>query len=299
MDYDCSDVKKQICVLTGAGMSAGAGIPTFRGEGGEWTTERQVREAFEIEKFKVDAELRSVLWHWLAGSPAWNAKPTRAHWLLKQLDDTGHLVSIMTQNFDMLDKKAGIRQGKIRQLHGRMDRSACLSCGRHFDTREVINEMTDQSSSAPLRGELSQAERATEGFDLSGEAIASVTPKTQHSPDKEPSGKLFDPHCPDCGGIIKPDIVFFGEPLDEMMLKYIGGMDIPVCDELWCIGTSLLVHPAADIPLHAKSFDKRIVIVSTGKTELDDMADEIIHLPADRAVAVLVNRTINNLSSLS
>ena len=112
-------------------------------------------------------------------------------------------------------------------------------------------------------------------------------------------GQLFDPHCPDCGGVIKPDIVFFGEPLDEMMLKYIGGMDIPACDELWCIGTSLLVHPAADIPLYAKSFDKRIVIVSTGKTELDDIADEIIHLPADRAVAVLVNRTINNLSSLS
>ena len=312
MDYDYSDVKKQICVLIGAGMSAGAGIPTFRGEGGEWTTERQVREAFEIEKFKADAELRSVLWHWLADSPAWNAKPTRAHWLLKQLDDTGHLVSIMTQNFDMLEKKAGIRQGKIRQLHGRMDRSACLSCGRYFDTREVINEMTDQSSSAPLRGRgavpvarrvgeplpaerstiLSQAERATEGFDLSGEAIASVTPKTQHSPVKESSGKLLDPHCPDCGGVIKPDIVFFGEPLDEMMLKYIGGMDIPACDELWCIGTSLLVHPAADIPLHAKSFGKRIVIVSTGKTELDDIADEIIHLPADRAVAVLVNRTI-------
>lgn len=292
VDYDYSDVKKQICVLIGAGMSAGAGIPTFRGEGGEWTTERQVREAFEIEKFKESAKLRSVLWHWLADSPAWNARPTRAHWLLKQLDDAGHLVSIMTQNFDMLEKKAGIRQGKIRQLHGRMDRSVCLSCGRYFDTREVINEMTDQSSSAPLRGELSQAERATEGFDLSGEAIASVTPKAQHSPVKGSSGKLFNPHCPDCGGIIKPDIVFFGEPLDEMMLKYIGGMDIPACDELWCIGTSLLVHPAADIPLHAKSFGKRIVIVSTGKTELDDIADEIIHLPADRAVAVLVNRTL-------
>ena len=267
MDYDYSDVKKQICVLIGAGMSAGAGIPTFRGEGGEWTTERQVREAFEIEKFKESAEFRSALWHWLADSPAWNAKPTRAHWLLKQLDDAGHLVSIMTQNFDMLEKKAGIRQGKIRQLHGRMDRSVCLSCGRYFDTWEVI---------APIE-----------------------SPPVKEGQMAQLSGRLFDPHCPDCGGIIKPDIVFFGEPLDEMMLKYIGGMDIPACDELWCIGTGLLVHPAADIPLHAKSFDKRIVIVSTGKTELDDVADEIIHLPADRAVAVLVNRTINNLSSLS
>ena len=295
MDYDYSDVKKQICVLIGAGMSAGAGIPTFRGKGGEWTTERQVREAFEIEKFKADAELRNILWHWLADSPAWNAKPTRAHWLLKQLDDAGHLVSIMTQNFDMLEKKAGIRQGKIRQLHGRMDRSVCLSCGRYFDTREIIENKQAYS--------LSLTERADERSS-SGEVTAQVTLNPQFFPAMEGriaqlSGKLFDPHCPDCGGIIKPDIVFFGEPLDEMMLKYIGGMDIPACDELWCIGTSLLVHPAADIPLHAKSFGKRIVIVSTGKTELDDIADEIIHLPADRAVAVLVNRTINNLSSLS
>ena len=267
VDYDYSDVKKQICVLIGAGMSAGAGIPTFRGKGGEWTTERQVREAFEIEKFKADAELRSVLWHWLADSPAWNAKPTRAHWLLKQLDDAGHLVSIMTQNFDMLEKKAGIRQGKIRQLHGRMDRSVCLSCGRYFNTNEVIAD----SLPLPVGGE-GAGRRGVNGTKRSEE--------------------LFDLHCPDCGGIIKPDIVFFGEPLDDLMLKYIGGMDIPACDELWCIGTSLLVHPAADIPLHAHDLGKHIVIVSTGKTELDSIADEIIPLPADRAVAVLVGRTI-------
>ena len=293
MDYDYSDVKKQICVLIGAGMSAGAGIPTFRGKGSEWATERQVREAFEIEKFKADAELRSILWHWLADSPAWNAKPTRAHWLLKQLDDTGHLVSIMTQNFDMLEKKAGIRQGKIRQLHGRMDRSVCLSCGRYFDTREIINGLflpLDRRNASGI------SSRSTSG---QPEVRRSEGVERSEADEVKKLGKLFDPHCPDCGGIIKPDIVFFGESLDEMMLKYIGGMDIPACDELWCIGTSLLVHPAADIPLHAKSFDKRIVIVSTGKTELDDVADEIIHLPADRAVAVLVNRTINNLSSLS
>ena len=270
MDYDYSDAKRQICVLIGAGMSAGAGIPTFRGEGGEWMTERKVRKAFEIDNFKNSAELRSVLWHWLADSPAWNAKPTRAHWLLKQLDDAGHLRAVLTQNFDMLEKKAGIRQGKIRQLHGRMDRSVCLSCGRYFDTREVIDEMT-----------------------------ALIAPKTQSPPVEEgqmaqPSGRLFDPHCPDCGGIIKPDIVFFGEPLDEMMLRYIGGMDIPACDELWCVGSSLAVYPAADIPRRARELGKRVIIISTDKTEQDNVADEIIRQPADTAVAVLANRTINN-----
>lgn len=270
MDYDYSDVKKQICVLIGAGMSAGAGIPTFRGEDGEWITERKVREAFEIDNFKNSAELRSVLWRWLANSPAWNAKPTRAHWLLKQLDDAGYLRAVLTQNFDMLEKKAGIRQGKIRQLHGRMDRSVCLSCGRYFNTREVITSKLFLS----LEGDGAERREVDEVFD--------------------PSGRLFDPHCPDCGGNIKPDIVFFGEPLDEMMLRYIGGMDIPACDELWCIGSSLAVYPAADIPRRARELGKRVIIISTDKTEQDNVADEIIRQPADTAVAVLANRTINN-----
>lgn len=288
MDYDYSDVKKQICVLIGAGMSAGAGIPTFRGNDGEWITERKVREAFEIDNFKNSAELRSVLWHWLANSPAWNAKPTRAHWLLKQLDDAGHLRAVLTQNFDMLEKKAGIRQGKIRQLHGRMDRSVCLSCGRYFDTRDIIENKQAYSPSL--------TERADE-HSSSGGVTTQVTLNPQSPPAKkgqmaQPSGRLFDPHCPDCGGIIKPDIVFFGESLDEMMLRYISGMDIPACDELWCIGSSLAVYPAADIPRHARKLGKRAIIISTDKTEQDNVADEIIRQPADTAVAVLVNRTI-------
>ena len=295
MDYDYSDVKKQICVLIGAGMSAGAGIPTFRGEGGEWMTERKVREAFEIDNFKNSAELRSVLWHWLANSPAWNAKPTRAHWLLKQLDDAGHLRAVLTQNFDMLEKKAGIRQGKIRQLHGRMDRSVCLSCGRYFDTREVITGKLF----LPLEGEGAERREADEVFSPSDEVTALIAPKTQSPPANEgqmaqSSGRLFDPHCPDCGGIIKPDIVFFGEPLDEMVLRYIGGVDIPACDELWCIGSSLAVYPVADIPRRARELGKRVIIISTDKTEQDSIADEIIRQPADTAVAVLASRTINN-----
>lgn len=290
MDYDYSDVKKQICVLIGAGMSAGAGIPTFRGEDGEWITERKVREAFEIDNFKNSAELRSVLWRWLANSPAWNAKPTRAHWLLKQLDDAGYLRAVLTQNFDMLEKKAGIRQGKIRQLHGRMDRSVCLSCGRYFDTRDII-----ENKQAYF---LSLTERADE-HSSSGGVTARVTLNPQSPPVEEgqmaqPSGRLFDPHCPDCGEIIKPDIVFFGEPLDEMVLRYIGGMDIPACDELWCICSSLAVYPAADIPRRARELGKRVIIISTDKTEQDNVADEIIRQPADTAVAVLANRTINN-----
>lgn len=288
MDYDYSDAKRQICVLIGAGMSAGAGIPTFRGNDGEWITERKVRKAFEIDNFKNSAELRNVLWRWLADSPAWNAKPTRAHWLLKQLDDAGHLRAVLTQSFDMLEKKAGIRQGKIRQLHGRMDRSVCLFCGRYFDTRDIIENKQAYS--------LSLTERADE-HSSSGEVTAQVTLNPQSPPVEEgqmaqPSGRLFDPHCPDCGGMIKPDIVFFGEPLDEMMLRYIGGMDMPACDELWCIGSSLAVYPAADIPRRARELGKRVVIISTDKTEQDNVADEIIRQPADIAVSLLVERTV-------
>lgn len=233
---------KQICILVGAGMSAGAGIPTFRGSSGAWTTERAVREAFEINNFTTDAEARKILWAWLAKSPAWTAKPTRAHWLIKRLDDGGHLVSVMTQNFDMLEKKAGIRQGKIRQLHGRIDKSLCLKCHRYFDTKPICEDLKNHP----------------------------------------------DPHCPDCDGIIKPDIVFFGEPLNDIMLKTIYGLDLPQCDELWCVGSSLLVYPAAGLPINAKQLGKKVVIVSTDKTGMDSLADKIIHKPADDALDQLV-----------
>ena len=287
MDYDYSDLDKQICVLVGAGMSAGAGIPTFRGNNGAWQTEQKVRQAFEIDNFIHDQDMRRALWNWLAKSPAWKAQPTRAHWLLKRLDDAGHLVSIMTQNFDMLEKRAGIRQGKIRQLHGRMDRSVCLSCGRYFDTHEIIaNNLVLPLDRRNARGISS---RSTLG---QPEVRRSEGAERSEADEAKESEELLDPHCPDCSGIIKPDIVFFGEPLDEAMLKYIAGMDIPACDELWCIGTSLLVHPAADIPIHARDLGKRVVIVSTAPTELDSVADEIIPLPADQAVAILVDRTI-------
>lgn len=248
MDYDNFKIKKKICVLVGAGMSAGAGIPTFRGEHGSWETDKQVRQAFEIEHYQSSSTARRLLWRWLAESPAWSAQPTQAHWALKQLDDAGNLVSLMTQNFDMLEKRAGIRQGKIRQLHGRIDKSVCLGCGRYFDTKPLCGQLADNP----------------------------------------------DPHCPDCGGIIKPDIVFFGEPLDDTMMKVISGLDIPACDELWCVGSSLTVYPAAGIPLEAKSYGCTVVIVSTEPTALDGMADQIIHQPANVAVSALVEQVIND-----
>lgn len=243
MDYDYSDIPKQICVLIGAGMSAGAGIPTFRGKGGAWETDQQVRQAFGIDRFMRDSGSRQLLWRWLAKSPAWTAKPTRAHWALKKLDDAGSLVAIMTQNFDMLEKKAGIRQGKIHNLHGRIDKSLCMKCHRYFDTKPICNDLKN----------------------------------------------LPDPHCPDCGGIIKPDIVFFGEPLDNIMLDKLSGIDIPKCDEMWCIGSSLEVYPAAGLPIIAKRAGKKVVIVSTDATQLDDLADQIIRQPANIAVPALVD----------
>ena len=250
MQYNTNMCKipKRVCVLVGAGMSAGAGIPTFRGKGGAWKTAADVRDAFEIDRFCRSKKSRELLWRWLAVSPAWDAKPTRAHWLLKRLDDEGGLISVMTQNFDMLEKKAGIHQGKIRQLHGRIDKSICLNCHRYYDTKDICDQL-----------------------------------------DNNP-----DPHCiePGCNGILKPDIVFFGEPLDEVMLSRIAGVDLRDCDELWCVGSSLMVYPAAGIPIQAKALGKKVIIVSTDPTGQDNIADEIIREPADQALEKLVDRVL-------
>lgn len=262
-------------------MSTGAGIPTFRGKDGEWETDRKVRQAFEINRYLNDTELRQILWQWLADSPAWTAKPTRAHWSLKRLDEAGHLRSIMTQNFDMLEKRTGIRQGKIRQLHGRLDKSLCLSCRQYFDTVELIKKL---NFIPPCQG---RADENPAWFSSGGLRRCAKS-------DSGNDATAFGPYCPTCSGLIKPDIVFFGEPLDELMLKTIYGMDLPACDELWCIGSSLQVYPAADIPRKAKQLGKKVVIISTEATALDCLADQLIRLPADIAVSQLVEQTIAN-----
>ena len=213
--------------LTGAGVSAESGIPTFRGEGGLWTKYDPVKVS-SIDSFLADP--RS---YWEVskdrGPIALAAKPNPGHVALAALESLGHLVAIVTQNTDGLHQDSGATN--VIELHGSGRTVRCLECGS-TETRQAVQDR--------LRVEM-------------------------------------PPECPRCGGfLLKPTVVLFGEPMpvDAVHTAYALAEQ---ADVMLVVGTSLVVYPAAEIPLVAVRAGAPMIVVNAEPTPFDGLADVVIH----------------------
>jgi NAD-dependent deacetylase len=216
------------CVaLTGAGISAESGIPTFRGEGGLWRQYDPVKVA-SIEYFMADP---SAYWEVSKsrGSVALAARPNAGHHALVVLEASGHLVAVATQNTDGLHQDAGSRN--VIELHGSGRTVQCLDCGN----REARSHV--------------QARLEVE----------------------------MPPRCPRCGGLfLKPTVVLFGEPLPQPAIQQAIAF-AREADVMLVVGSSLLVYPAADIPLVALRSGAQLIIVNAEPTPFDEAAAVALH----------------------
>lgn len=225
----------RVGVLTGAGVSAESGIPTFRGEGGLWRNFRP-EELATPKAFRKDPKL---VWEWYL----WRrqiiakAKPNSAHEGLVQLERKyGENFLLITQNVDGLHQRAGSQ--RIVELHGNIWRVRCLRCGKvYYDYREHYEELP--------------------------------------------------PTCLRCGGLIRPDVVWFGEPLPEEALQKAHAWACS-CDVFVVIGTSCLVYPAAELPIVAKGHGAKLFEVNTESTPISSLADVIIREPATAGIRKLL-----------
>ena len=202
-------MSKKIAVLTGAGISTSAGIPDFRGPDGVWTKHPEQMNVYDIDAFLANKEDREYSWRWQKESPVWNAQPGTAHKALVKLEQAGLLTLLATQNFDALHEKAGNSSNVIVNLHGTIGTSHCMKCHAKYDTAEIMANL-----------------------------------------DNEP-----DPHCHrklpysgnmPCDGLIKTDVVYFGEALPDGAIEKSYRLAAQA-DELWVIGSTLEVMPAASI----------------------------------------------------
>ena len=209
-------MSKKIAVLTGAGISTSAGIPDFRGPDGVWTKHPEQTKVYDIEAFLCHEEDRKYSWRWQKESPVWTAQPGTAHKALVKLEQAGMLTLLATQNFDALHEKAGNSSDVIVNLHGTIGTSHCMKCHAKYDTADIMANL-----------------------------------------DNEP-----DPHCHrrlpysgnmPCNGLIKTDVVYFGEALPDGALEKSYRLATQA-DELWVIGSTLEVMPAASIvPIAAEA----------------------------------------------
>ncbi|MEU8637069.1 Sir2 family NAD-dependent protein deacetylase [Amycolatopsis sp. NPDC048633] len=123
-------------VLTGAGISTASGIPDYRGPDGIWTRTPSAVNAFTLENFMADAEVRREFWRSYRGHAAWTAEPNAAHRALANLDGSGTAVRVLTQNVDGLHQKAGLAARKVLELHGTLHTTRCTDCPVRLPTAE-------------------------------------------------------------------------------------------------------------------------------------------------------------------
>lgn len=204
------DTSRPIAVLTGAGVSAESGIPTFRGAGGLWRGHR-AEELATPEAFRRDPEKVWEWYRWRRGIVL-KAEPNAAHGALAQLERVHNPFTLITQNVDGLHQRAGSRQ--VVELHGNIHHARCTVCGH-------VAPLLEPTAAVGDGGGGDGSESAT------GESSSLV-------------------RCQDCGKLARPHIVWFGEtlPQEAWQKAYEAAATAAV---LLVVGTSAAVYPAAGL----------------------------------------------------
>jgi len=118
----------RVTVLTGAGISTDSGIPDFRGPNGVWTRNPEAAKLVTLDAYVADPAVRQKAWRTRRDHPAWTAEPNAGHRALVELERTGRLHAIVTQNIDGLHQKAGSDAGRVIEVHGTISEVVCLDC---------------------------------------------------------------------------------------------------------------------------------------------------------------------------
>jgi len=224
---------KRVAVLTGAGISAESGVPTFRGEDGLWQGFRATDLATP-QAFARDPKLVWNFYNWRRELLA-PLQPNPAHKALVRLEEKIPQFSLITQNIDDLHHRAGSKN--LVELHGNIWMVRCTRC-------HVVN----RNEEVPL-------------------------------PEL--------PTCKECGGLLRPHVVWFGEQLDPAILdKAVAA--IRSCDTMLVIGTSALVQPAASLAIVAKEQDARVVEINLEPTPYSHKLDLALQGKAGEILPQLV-----------
>lgn len=252
---------KSLLVLTGAGISTDSGIPDYRGEG------RVARHPMTFDSFMGSPEAQVRYWarSYVGWSRINEAKPNDGHRALAGAEKAGRLDYLITQNVDGLHQAAGSRN--VIDLHGRLDRVICMSCKRVISR----NEMDSRLSA------LNPGVRKDISVEFSPDGDAEV----------EAAANFVVPSCESCGGVLKPDVVFFGENVPPERAEFASSR-LESAGALLVAGTSLTVNSGLRFVRAAAKTGKPVVIVNIGKTKGDEFASAKIEANTSLALERLL-----------
>jgi NAD-dependent SIR2 family protein deacetylase len=240
---------RRLTVLTGAGLSTDSGIPDYRGP------DSPPRTPMTYQQFVGDPAFRRH--YWARNHVGWahvhRARPNAGHRALTALEARGVVVGVITQNVDLLHEEAGTRN--VIDLHGRYDRVICLSCG-------VVISRTQLAA---------RLDALNPGFLESVGHVADIEIAPDADAVIESTAHFTVAACERCGGLLKPEIVYFGEnvPLERVARAY---AMVDAADALLVAGSSLTVMSGLRFVRHAAKAGHPIVIINRGPTRGDPLA---------------------------
>lgn len=239
---------RRFVALTGAGCSTESGIPDYRGQG-----RAGPRNPIQHDAYIRRAEVRQR--YWARATVGWvrfaGARPNAAHHALAALEAAGALAGVITQNVDRLHHAAGSR--RVVELHGALADVRCLACGQ-VEPRAAVHERLV----AENPGWLARAAAPTPDgdADLPDEAVTTfrVVP------------------CERCGGVLKPDVVFFGGTVGEATMAAAWSL-LGVAGALLVVGSSLAVYSGFRFARRAHELGLPVALVNEGPTRADELAE--------------------------
>jgi NAD-dependent SIR2 family protein deacetylase len=255
---------RRLFVLTGAGCSTGSGIPDYRDADGHWKRVQPVTyQAF------IGAETTRRR-YWARSLVGWRrirlARPNGAHRALARLEAMGRSELLLTQNVDRLHQAAG--SSRVIDLHGRIDLVSCMGCRRRTP-RDVLQDELGRLNPGWL--DLDATEAPDGDADLESADFSS----------------FVVPSCRRCGGVLKPDVVFFGESVPRARIDA-AARHLEDADAMLIVGSSLMVYSGFRFVQMAAGAGKPLAAVNLGRTRADDLLTFKAEEACEAALAFLL-----------
>lgn len=237
---------RNIALLTGAGISTDSGIPAYRGEGAPIRV-----DPMTIQRYLSDEAARRR--YWVGGHLGWRAfgaaEPNSGHIALAEMERDGIVSGVITQNVDGLHLRAG--SARVVEVHGTMHRVFCLQCGQVFDRRDIATQID----------ELNPWIAVPDNVVLNPDG--DVAPETTEA--------FIVPTCTVCGGMLKPDVVYFGEYVPGDRFRAAESL-LRASDALIVAGSSLVVNSGVRLVERARRRSLPLIIVNHEPTRADPWA---------------------------
>ncbi len=268
-DMDClirflTDYSR-LLVITGAGCSTASGIPDYRDNNGDWKR----TQPMEFDTFMGSKAARQR--YWARSFAGWmhftQATPNLAHHKLAQLEHQGRIERLVTQNVDGLHQKAG--STKVTDLHGRLDQVRCMSCETRYDRHAFQDQLAL----------LNPAWTAD---------VTTVAPDGDVDLNIQDFSGFQVPDCPRCAGILKPDVVFFGESVPRSRVDTVN-QALHHIDAILIVGSSLMVFSGFRFVRDGAGMGLPIAAINMGRTRADSLLTCKVEAPCGPALQTVMD----------